>query len=164
MNNHNILKDDEIVYRRIPVDLKDVAYSIVNGEIKILPAAFNDRRLSPSLYRAKLINYDATLVQLKVEDGIIELKTSCIHKIDNVTTKHGGKIMCNHSVRVVAEPIPIDDPTVVCAALSPAHAIASVDPKFFGKKQKQKNAFQLLRISLANLSNKNCLLIEPTAS
>ena len=160
MNNQNILKDDEVLYRRIPADLKDVAYSTVNG--KILPAAFNDRRLSPSLYRAKLISYNAVLVQSKVEDGIVELKTSCIHKIDDVLTKHKGEILCNHSVWAVAEPIAIDDPTVECAALSPAHAVVSVDPKFFGSKQKQINAFKLLRVSLARLANKNCLLIEPT--
>ena len=51
MKNQDIVRDDEGLYRRIPAELEGIAYSVVNGQFKILPAAFMDRALTPSVYR-----------------------------------------------------------------------------------------------------------------
>ena len=164
MNNEDIVPDDEDLYRRVPAKLKDIAYSVVGRQFIIHPAAFRDRYLTPSVYRAKLVNDDPTLVQSQEEDGVIKIKTVDISEIKGVATKHEGEIVRDHSVYVVADPI--DDITTNLTAelirLNSAHALIKVKPKYFGTNSKKRNAFDLLKIKLAILANENGWIIEPT--
>ena len=156
MNNQDIVPDDEELYRRIPVELKGIAYSIEDGKFVIRPAAFRDRSLAVSVDRAKLNNFDPSLTQLKEENGIVKMKTGDVCKIEGVVTKDKGNVIFHHAVKVVAKPI--DDPI----SSNPAHAEIIVKPKYFGSNTKKKNAFELLTIALARLANENGWLIEPT--
>lgn len=158
MNNQDIVRDDEGLYRRVPAELEGIAYSVVNGQFKILPAAFMDRTLTPSVYRAELINHNANLPQEKVENGVIEMTAIQIRQIGNVVTKHEGQVIKEHSVDVIADPIVTTQSTL----LDSAHAIIVVDPKYFGSKNKQRNTFDLLKIALSTLANENGWIIEPT--
>ena len=156
MNNQDIVPDDEELYRRVPAELEGIAYSAVNGQFKILPAAFRDRSLAVSVDRAKLNNFDPSITQLKEENGIVKMKTGDVCKIEGVVTKDRGDVISHHAVKVVAKPI--DDPI----SPNPAHAEIIVRPKYFGSNTKKGNAFKLLTIALARLVNENGWLIEPT--
>lgn len=158
MNNQDNVRDDESVYRRIPAELEGIAYSVMNGQFRILPSAFWDRYLTPSVYRAELINHNTQLPQDKVENGIVEIITIQIRQIGNVVTKHEGKVIEEHTVDVIADPIVDINSTL----LDSAHAIIVVNPNYFGSKSKQKNAFDLLTIALSTLANENGWTIEPT--
>lgn len=157
MNNQDIVPDDEELYRRVPAELEGIAYSVEDGKFIIRPAAFRDRSLAVSVDRAKLNNFDPSLTQLKRENGIIQMKTGEVCKIEGVVTKDKGEVICHHVVKVVAKPI--DDPI----SPNPAHAEIIVIPDYLGSKTKKKNAFEMLRIALARLANKNGWLIEPTS-
>lgn len=100
MNNQDIVRDDEGLYRRVPAELEGIA-----GQFKILPAAFWDRALTPSVYRAELINHDAKLPQEKVENGVFEITAGQIRQIGSVVTKHEGQVIREHSADVIADPI-----------------------------------------------------------
>ena len=158
MDNQDIVRDDEGLYRRVPAELKGIAYSVVNGQFKILPAAFRDRALTPSVYRVELINHDANLPQEKVEDGVVEITTIQIRQIGSVVTKDEGQVIKEHSVDVIADPVV----TTNSILLDSAHALIVVNPKYFGSKNKQRNTFDLLKIALSTLANENGWIIEPT--
>ena len=59
-----------------------------------------------------------------------------------VKTKHKNEVIVAHAVDVIPDP--------TCE--NPAHAIIIVKPEFFDSKSKQKNAFKLLQIALAQLT------------
>lgn len=158
MNNQDIVRDDEGLYRRVPAELEGIAYSVVNGQFKILPGAFWDRKLTPSVYRAELINHDATLPQAKAENGVVEITTLHIRQIGDVVTKHEGQVIGEHSVDVIANPVPATNSIL----LDSSHALIVVNPEYFGSKNKQRNAFDLLTIALSILANENGWIIEPT--
>ena len=158
MDNQDIVRDDEGLYRRVPAELKGIAYSVVSGQFKILPAAFRDKYSTPSVYRVELINHDATLPQGKVADGVVEIITIHIRQIGSVVTKHEGKVIRKHSVDVIADPI-VGTNSIL---LNSAHALIVINPNNFESKNKKRNAFDLLKIALSNLANENGWIIEPT--
>ena len=143
MNNQDIVRDDEGLYRRVPTELEGIAYSVVNGQFKILPAAFWDRALTPSVYRAEIINHDAKLPQEKVENGVVEITAGQIRQIGSVVTKHEGQVIREHSVDVIADPIVVTNSTL----LGSAHALIVVDPKYFGSKSKQRKCIRFINNS-----------------
>lgn len=149
MDKDNFISNEEWLYRS--VRNQDTEYYFNDdGQLIIKPDAFRDRYLEPSVDRAKLRSFDPSLSKLSNTDGVVSLNTYCVRSIGEVKTKNDDGDL-THSVDAVYEPTPENS----------THSKITVEPTFFGSKSKQKNAFKLLRISLARLATKNGWILEP---
>ena len=132
--------------------MEDKEYSIQEGKLRIEYHAFWDSSLKPSVDRAKLRDCDPASALLCKTNGIVSIQAGDVRAIGTVKTKHKNEVIVAHAVDV------IPDPTYE----NPAHAIIIVKPEFFDSKSKQKNAFKLLQIALAQLATKNGWTLEPS--
>ena len=152
MNRKEPVQDNEELYRNVRGKLEDKEYSIQEGKPRIEYHAFWDRSKKPSVDRAKLKNFDPASALLCRTNGIVSIKASDVRAIGTVKTKHENKVIADHAVDVI--PDPTDE--------NPAHAIIIVKPELFDTKSKQRNAFKLLQIALAELATKNGWTLEPS--
>ena len=151
MNSKESVQDNEELYRNVRGKLEDKEYSIQDGKLRIEYHAFWDGSKEPSVDRAKLIDPASAL--LCKTNGIVSIKASDIRAIGTVKTKHENKVIADHAVDVIPDPEPDN----------PAHAIIKiVKPELFGSKNKQRNAFKLLQIALAELATQNGWTLEPS--
>ena len=132
--------------------MEDKEYSIQEGKLRIEYHAFWDPSLKPSVDRAKLRDCDPASVLLCKTNGIVSIQAGDVRAIGTVKTKHKNEVIAAHAVDVIPDP--------TCE--NPAHAIIVVKPEFFDSKSKQKNAFKLLQIALAQLATKNGWTLEPS--
>ena len=132
--------------------LEDKEYSIQEGELKIEYHAFWDGSKKPSVDRAKLKDFDPASALLCKTNGIVSIKASDIRAIGSVKTKHANEVIADHAVDVIPDPEPDN----------PAHALIIVKPELFDSKNKQRNAFKLLQIALAELATKSGWTLEPS--
>jgi hypothetical protein len=152
MNSRESVQDNEELYRNVRGKLEDKEYSIQEGKLRIESHAFWDGSKKPSVDRAKLKGYDPASALLCKTNGIVSIKTSDVRAIGAVKTKHANEVIADHAVDVIPDP--------TCE--NPAHAIIIVKPELFGSKSKQRNAFKLLQIALAELATKNGWTLEPS--
>ncbi|MYC74275.1 hypothetical protein F4X10_00680 [Candidatus Poribacteria bacterium] len=152
MNSREPVQDDEKLYRNVRGKLEDNEYSIQDGKLRIEYHAFWDSSKKPSVDRAKLKGCDPTSALLSKTNGIVSVKASDVRAIGAVKTRHQNEVIADHAVDVI--PDPTDE--------NPAHAIIVVKPEFFDSKSKQRNAFKLLQIALAELATKNGWTLEPS--
>ena len=151
MNSKETVQDNEELYRNVRGKLEDKEYSIQDGKLRIEYHAFWDSSKEPSVDRAKLI--DPVSALLCKTNGIVSIKASDVRAIGTVKTKHENKVIADHAVDVIPDPTPEN----------PAHAIIKiVKPELFGSKSKQRNAFKLLQIALADLATQNGWSLEPS--
>lgn len=144
MDKAERVQDDEELYRNVRggADSGEYFYDTV-GKLRIQPEAFRDRSKKPSVDRAKLLDFDpsrALLPKTNLEkaNGIVSLMASDVRAITDVITKTEEEIVV-HAIDVV--PVPTDD--------RPAHAEITVDPDYFGSRNKQRNTFKDLQKALA---------------
>ena len=152
------ISDDEALYRSVRGTIEHSEYEYSSGSLIITRHAFKDAQKCPSVDRANILKHTPAKAKKSKTDGVVTILTSDVRKIGDVHTQIDADESIFHSVDVVADPIK-DDPTLPD---NPAHALVTVTPYFFGSKNKQKNAFKLLRISLARLATKNGWTITPT--
>ena len=152
MNSREPVQDNEELYRNVRGKLEDKEYSIQEGKLRIEYHAFWDSSLKPSVDRAKLKDFDPASALLCQTNGIVSIKAGDVRAIGAVKTKHANEVKADHAVDVIPDP--------TCE--NPAHAIIIVKPEFFDSKSKQKNAFKLLQIALAELATKNGWTLEPS--
>ena len=132
-------------------DLNDEYSYDDTGKLRFSSQAFRDLNKKPSVDRAELKGFNPSLSKLNHTDGIVSLMTRDIRAIGTVKTKIKDADAVVHAVDVLYDPTPEN----------PAHSQIIVNPEFFGSKNKQKNAFKLLRRSLAKLATKNGWTLEP---
>ena len=152
MNSREPVQDSEELYRNVRGKLEDKEYSIQEGKLRIEYHAFWDSSLKPSVDRAKLRDCDPASALLCKTNGIVSIQAGDVRAIGTVKTKHKDEVIAAHAVDVIPDP--------TCE--NPAHAIIIVKPEFFDLKSKQKNAFKLLQIALAQLATKNGWTLEPS--
>ena len=152
MNSRELVQDNEELYRNVRGKLEDKEYSIQEGKPRIEYHAFWDPSKKPSVDRAKLKDFDPASALLSKTNGIVSIKASDVRAIGTVKTKHANEVIADHAVDVIPDPTPDN----------PAHAIIVVKPELFDTESKQKNAFKLLQIALADLATKNGWIIEPS--
>ena len=139
MDRKDTVRDNEELYRSVRGRLEDEEYIFNHGKLRILPKAFRDRHRKPSVDRA-ILREHPSLSRLNETDGIVSLIAREIRALKAVETKtHDNEVL--HAVDVVYDP----------KQENPAHSQIIVTPEFFGSKNKQKLAFRLLRIALAEL-------------
>ncbi|MBS0298386.1 MAG: hypothetical protein JSR32_00395 [Proteobacteria bacterium] len=149
MDEDNFISNEEWLYRSVR-NQETECYFNDDGQLIIKPDAFRDRNKEPSVDRAKLRNFNPSLSKLSETDGVVSLNTYCVRSIGEVkTNKDDGDL--THSVDVIYEPTPENL----------AHSKITVEPNFFGSEKKQKNAFKLLRISLARLATQKGWILKP---
>ena len=156
MNCSDPVQDDEELYRNVRGKLENKEYSIQDGKVIIDRHAFWDpakefSSKSPSVDRAKLLNFEPASALLCKTNGIVSINAGDVRAIGTVKTKHENKVIADHAVDVIPDP--------TCD--NPAHAIIIVKPELLGSKNKQRNAFSLLQIALAKLATKNGWTLEP---
>lgn len=146
--------DDEEVYRSVrgALNYDEYYYDENDGSLQIGPNAFRDRYKHPSVDRAKLKDFNPHLAKQSESDGIVTLLTKKVRAIGHVFTKTEQGEVVQHSVDV--KPDQKHD--------NEAHALVVVTPEFFGSPTKQKNAFKLLRISLAKIATENGWTVRPS--
>ncbi len=152
MNSREPVQDSEELYQNVRGKLEDKKYSIQEGKLRIEYHAFWDSSLKPSVDRAKLRDCDPASTLLCKTNGIVSIQAGDVRAIGTVKTKHKNDVIAAHAVDVIPDP--------TCE--NPAHAIIVVKPEFFDSKSKQKNAFKLLQIALAQLATKNGWTLEPS--
>ena len=152
MNSREPVQDSEKLYRNVRGKLEDKEYSIQEGKLRIEYHAFWDSSLKPSVDRAKLRDCDPASALLCKTNGIVSIQAGDVRAIGTVKTKHKDEVIAAHAVDVIPNP--------TCE--NTAHAIIIVKPEFFDSKSKQKNAFKLLQIALAQLATKNGWTLEPS--
>ena len=152
MNSREPVQDNEELYQNVRGKLEDKEYSIQEGKLRIEYHAFWDSSLKPSVDRAKLRDCDPASALLCKTNGIVSIQAGDVRAIGTVKTKHKNEVIAAHAVDVIPAP--------TCE--NPAHAIIIVKPEFFDSKSKQKNAFKLLQIVLAQLATKNGWTLEPS--
>ncbi|MCY3552396.1 MAG: hypothetical protein OXH39_18190 [Candidatus Poribacteria bacterium] len=106
----------------------------------------------PSVDRAKLKDLDPASALLCKTNGIVSIKVSDVRAIGTVKTRHENRVITDHAVDVIPDPEP-DNPT---------HSLIIVKPELFDSKNKQRNAFKLLQIALAELTTQNGWTLEPS--
>ena len=153
MNSREPVQDNEELYRNVRGKLEDKEYSIQDGKLRIEYHAFWDQSRKPSVDRAKLKNFDPASALLCNRNGIVSIKAGDVRAIGTVKTKHENEVIADHAVDVISDPKPENS----------AHSlIVIVKPELFGSKSKQRNAFKLLQIALAELATKNGWTLEPS--
>ena len=154
MNKNEVVQDDEVLYRSVRGELNnEYSYNDTN-KLVISSQAFRDRNKKPSVDRAKLRAFNPSLSKLSDTDGIISLMTGEVRAIGKVNTKNQNVDVIVYAVDVVYDPTPGN----------PAHSQIIVNPEFFGSRNKQRNAFKLLQLALAELATKNGWTLEPEAN
>ena len=149
MNRNDSVRDNEELYRSVRGRLEDKEYLLNNGELRVLPKAFSDKHQKPSVDRAKLRG-NPSRSRLNETDGIVSLIAGDVCALTAVETKTEDEKV-THAVDVVYDPTPEN----------PAHSQITVFPEFFGSGKKQKYAFRLLRIALAELATRNGWTLQP---
>ena len=149
MDKFDYVRDKEELYRSVRGKLEDKEYILNDGKLRILPKAFSDRHRSPSVDRA-ILRANPSLSRLHDTDGIISLIAGDVRALGEVESKTEDKQIV-HAVDVIYDPTPAN----------PAHSKITVTPEFFGSTNKQKYAFRLLRIALAELATKNGWTLPP---
>ena len=144
-------RDGEELYRSVRGKLNEEYSYDDTGKLRFSSQAFRDISKKPSVDRAELKGFNPALSKLSETDGIVSLMTRDIRAIGTVQTKIQDADVVVHAVDVLYDPTPEN----------PAHSQVIVNPAFFGSKNKQKNAFKLLRRSLAKLATKNGWTLEP---
>ncbi len=152
MDNNDFVRDDEVLYRSVRGKLNEEYSYDDTGKLRFSSQAFRDISKKPSVDRAELKGFNPSLTKLSHTDGIVSLITRDIRAIGTVETKTQDADAVIHAVNVVYDPTPEN----------PAHSQITVKPEFFGSKNKQKNAFKLLRRALAKLATKNGWTLEPS--
>lgn len=143
MDNHDSVRDIEALYRSVRGRLEDEEYIFSKGKLRILPKAFSDRHRKPSVDRA-ILREHPSLSRLNETDGVVSLIAGEVRALKAVATKTADNEV-PHAVDVVYDPKPENR----------AHSQIIVIPEFFGSKNRQKLAFRLLRIALAELATRN---------
>ena len=149
MDKFDYVRDNEELYRSVRGKLEDKEYILNDGKLRILPKAFSDRHRAPSVDRA-ILKANPSLSRLHDTDGIISLIAGDVRALGEVESKTEDKQIV-HAVDVIYDPTPAN----------PAHSKIAVTPEFFGSTNKQKYAFRLLRIALAELATKNGWTLPP---
>jgi hypothetical protein len=149
MNENNPVRNNEMLYRSVRGKLEDKEYIYGKGRLRILPKAFSDKHRKPSVDRAELRD-DPSLSRLNETDGIVSLIAGEVRAIGKVITKTEDEEVV-HAIDVIYDPTPENL----------AHSQIIVVPEFFGSKSKQKYAFRLLRIALAELATENGWTLRP---
>ena len=121
-------------------------------KLRIEYHAFWDRSRKPSVDRARLKNFDPASALLSKTNGIVSIKAGDVRAIGTVKTKHKNEVIADHAVDVIPDP----------TSENPAHSIIIVKPELFDSESKQRNAFKLLQIALAELATKNGWTVEPS--
>lgn len=142
----DIVGNDEIMFRRVDAD--GWKRNSLTGEAEVHSSAFMDRKLHPSVDRARLCNDDPTWTQAGNDDfGVAELLTADIRTIDSVRELDAKqRPIQGYRIDVVADPLPDNI----------AHAEIRADPEITKRKP-----FDRLRAALAVLANRRGWRIKP---
>lgn len=153
MDKNDFVRNDEMLYRSVRGKLNEEYSYDDTGKLRFSSQAFRDISKKPSIDRAELKGFNPALSKLSHTDGIVSLITRDIRAIGTVETKSQDADAVIHAVDVAYDPTPEN----------PAHSQIIVNPEFFGSKNKQKNAFKLLRRALTKLATKSGWTLEPNA-
>jgi len=152
MSQEDTVTDDEKLYRRIPNNPK--LYTVENGITRFSSQAFNDRKMEPSVDRAKLCNNDPTHTQHDSSDGVISLIAGDIRAIGTVEQyDKKGHLEYTHTIDVIPVPIKNQPPLPD----NPAHASIIAEPEYRNEK-----TFRRLKQALARLATRRGWEIEPS--
>lgn len=157
MVENDVIADEEELYRSVRGQLsaEEYSYDENSGKLIIRGKAFLDRTKEPSVDRAKLRNFVPSFSQKNPTDAIVTLISKEVRSIGDVKTrKQDGNIEL-HTVNILYDPLYTTPQNL-------AHSKITADPEFFGAEKKQKDAFKLLRYSLARLATKNGWTVPPT--
>lgn len=139
---HDHVRDDEILYRRVPYDLQ--CFEQHDGVLRVTRHAFRDPNNQPSVDRSHLCNYDPAWTQgTDTRNGVVSLVTGEVRSIDNLEV---AKSSVYYRVDVVSDPLPLNE----------AHAEIRTDPSI-----SSQNVFRRLRSSLEILANRRGWMILP---
>ena len=153
MNHVTKINDDELLYRSIRADPIFDEYTYDDEKnLVILPNAFKDGRTRPSVSRAGMDGVDPCIFpyRLSQTDGIVGLIAGEIRAINDVTSQLENETFV-YEVDIEHKPNEINE----------AHAQIFAIPKFQGKPKEKEDAFDRLKISLANLASKGGWIVEP---
>ena len=150
MNNNDLVRDDEELYRRIEGDVESEHYAYKGEKLTIRPKSFMDPCKKPSVDRAELRCHDPSLSRLDETQGVVSLIACDVRAIDEVITRiEDRKIV--HDVDVDYDPEPGNS----------AHSKIIVIPELCGTRSKQERVFRSLRTALADIATENGWTLEP---
>ncbi len=145
--SENPITDDEVLYRRVPSNMKGLLKTLPDGTLKVSSQAFLDRNYRPSVDRAKLRNFNPSQTLGPFLGGVVSVITGDVRSIVDL-------VQPPLSMKVDVEPKPIiDDPI---EPDNPAHAEIYTNPIC------SRSAFQRLCERLALLANSRPWEIEPS--
>ena len=153
MNHVTKINDDELLYRSVRADPSyDEYFCDDDNNLVILPNAFKDGRTRPSVSRAGMDGVDPCIYpyRLSETDGIVGLIAGEIRAINDVTSQLENEKLV-YKVDIEHKP----------SNKNKAHAQIFAIPKFQGKQEEKEEAFDRLKISLANLASKTNWIVEP---
>ena len=123
------VEDDERLFRRV-VYLDSRGYSVVNGAARVSSQAFSDRRRRPSVDRECLAQGGPQWTQEGADNGVLVLGASVVRATKAEKKDHKGRLVREHSVDVVHEPVlnspPLRD--------NPAHSVIEAAPEIDSEK------------------------------
>lgn len=130
--------DDEMLYRAVRNNSQNVVVDAA-GAVRLSSQAFSDRRMRPSVDRARLRNHESALTRFDVTDGVVRLIAAQVRGLSvSVNDANGNPIPDQVHVADV-EPVPLPE--------NPAHAEIFGRPEFDNKA-----AFRRLCDLLARLA------------
>lgn len=148
----NPISDDEVLYRRVPSNIKGLLKIQPDGTVKVSSQAFQEPNRRPSVDRAKIRENDPWKTLGSYTGGVISIITFDVRSID-ILVQYDKNQNPTGPIKVDVKPDPIfDDPI---EPDNPAHAEIYTDPIC------SKNAFQRLCERLALLANNRPWEIEP---
>lgn len=153
MNHVTKINDDELLYRSVRADPSyDEYFYDDDNNLVILPNAFKDGRTRPSVSRADMDEVDPYIYpyRLSPTDGIVGLIAGEIRAINDIISQLENEKLF---YKIDIEHKPTEE--------NKAHAQIFAIPKFQGKPEEKKQAFDRLKISLANLASKRNWIVEP---
>ena len=136
----DIVQDEELLFRRIRMNLgQHISYKVEpNRSIRLTTMAFSDRKGRPSVYRAAMLDNDASKVQEVSDNGVVNLITARVRESEVPSRPGGGPNETIHTLDVVAVPLEND----------PSHAeIISVPHLPPGKNGYERMLERLAQIS-----------------
>lgn len=132
-NNSDAVKNDEVLYRRVPNESLYYVRDPVSGINRPNSAAFSDRRFRPSVDRATLRGFAPQKTQITDADGVASITALQVRQLQ---FSHGAPVTTEYVADV--EPVPVAD--------NPAHAEIFARPTIYTET---KNAFRKLAERLA---------------
>ena len=155
MANNNPVRIDELLYRRIRDNEDHIRRHFYDeqGQLEINPQCFYDKKRKPSVFRAKLMNFNARPCKIDITDGVVGFTAGNVRSIE----------IEGYKVEVFADPEDIAN----CKHNSDeyfrkkAHAIICITRINNDACFTEKQAFRGLLQALSTISKPNDWILPP---